>query len=74
MANAGVRLLGVEPRDELRRVHRPTRSGHARRVTEEGLIEAFAHELLTGALDFGDRRCTVMVPRDRVVAVRSASR
>jgi len=33
---------------------------------DEGLIEDFAHELLTGVLDFGDRSVTsVMVPARR---------
>ena len=35
---------------------------------DEGLIEEVAHQLLTGALDLGDRSITtVMVPRDGVV-------
>ena len=35
---------------------------------DEGLIEDFAHELLTGVLDFGERAVTsVMVPRAEIV-------
>jgi CBS domain containing-hemolysin-like protein len=64
MANAIVRLLGVEPRDEL------ATSASAEELAmmlgasrEEGLIEDVAHQLLTGALDLGDRSiATVMVP------------
>lgn len=70
-ANAGVRLLRVEPRDELSGVH--TASELAVMVAEsheEGLIEEFAHDLLAGVLDFGDRDVSsVMVPRERVVTV-----
>jgi CBS domain containing-hemolysin-like protein len=71
MANAGVRLLRVEPRDEMTSAH--TASELAAMVAEsheEGLIEEFAHDLLAGVLDFGDRDVvSVMVPRDQVVAV-----
>jgi CBS domain containing-hemolysin-like protein len=69
LSNAGVRLLGVEPRDEL------ATSASADELAvmlgasrEEGLIEEVAHQLLTGALDLGDRSiATVMVPTERVV-------
>jgi CBS domain containing-hemolysin-like protein len=71
LANAGVRLLRVEPRDELTSAH--TASELAVMVAEsheEGLIEEFAHDLLAGVLDFGDRDVSsVMVPRDQVVTV-----
>ncbi|MFL6206782.1 MAG: hemolysin family protein [Acidimicrobiales bacterium] len=69
LSNAGVRLLGVEPRDEL------ATSASADELAamlgasrDEGLIEDVAHQLLTGALDLGDRRITtVMVPPEDVV-------
>jgi len=69
LSNAGVRLLGVEPRDELATAasaeELAAMLGASR---DEGLIEDVAHQLLTGALDLGDRRiATVMVPPDRVV-------
>jgi CBS domain containing-hemolysin-like protein len=71
LANAGVRLLRVEPRDEITSAH--TASELAAMVAEsheEGLIEEFAHDLLAGVLDFGDRDVSsVMVPRDEVVTV-----
>jgi CBS domain containing-hemolysin-like protein len=71
MANAGVRLLRVEPRDELTSAH--TASELAVMVAEShegGLIEEFAHDLLAGVLDFAERAVSsVMVPRERVVAV-----
>jgi CBS domain containing-hemolysin-like protein len=69
LSNAGVRLLGVEPRDELATAasaeELAAMLGASR---DEGLIEDVAHQLLTGALDLGDRGiATVMVPPDRVV-------
>ncbi len=69
IANVGVRLLGVEPRDEL------ATAATAQELAvmladsrEEGLIEEVAHQLMHGALNLGDRSvATVMVPRDQVV-------
>ncbi|MDP1821064.1 MAG: hemolysin family protein [Acidimicrobiales bacterium] len=69
LSNAGVRLLGVEPRDELATAasaqELAVMLGASR---DEGLIEDVAHQLLTGALHLRDRRVTtVMMPRDGVV-------
>jgi CBS domain containing-hemolysin-like protein len=69
LSNAGVRLLGIEPRDELATAasadELAVMLGASR---DQGLIEEVAHQLLTGALDLGDRRITtVMVPREGVV-------
>jgi CBS domain containing-hemolysin-like protein len=69
LSNAGVRLLGVEPRDELATAasadELAAMLGASR---DEGLIEDVAHQLLTGALDLGDRGITtVMVPPAEVV-------
>jgi CBS domain containing-hemolysin-like protein len=71
MANGLVRLTGVEPRSELASVHTAEEFAamlaHSR---EEGLIEPFEHDLLTGVLDFRDRPVSaVMVPRDRMVTM-----
>jgi CBS domain containing-hemolysin-like protein len=69
VVNAGVRVLGVEPRDELA----TAASAHELAVMlgesrDEGLIEDVAHQLLTGALHLRDLRiATVMVPREGVV-------
>lgn len=76
LSNAGIRLFGVEPLDELSVVH--TAEELAVMLGEshdEGYIEEFAHELLTGVLDFSEREASsVMVPRDQVVFVhRSAT-
>ena len=69
MANSGVRALGVEPQDELATAasadELAAMLGASR---DEGLIEEIAHQLLTGALDLGDRSITtVLVPVDDVV-------
>lgn len=69
LAAAGVRLLGIEPRDELATAasadELAVMLGASR---DEGLIEEMAHRLLTGALDLGDRSITtVMVPREGIV-------
>jgi CBS domain containing-hemolysin-like protein len=72
LANAGVRLFGVEPRDTLSTVHtRDELAGMLAASRDEGLVEEVAHQLLTGALDFGIRPVSaVIVPRERVVFVR----
>lgn len=71
VANAGVRALGVEPRDEVAMAH--TAEELAALVTasrEEGLLEDFEHRLLSGALRFQARAVSsVMVPWERVVTV-----
>ena len=69
LAAAGVRLLGIEPRDELATAasadELAVMLGASR---DQGLIEEMAHQLLTGALDLGDRSITtVMVPRENIV-------
>jgi CBS domain containing-hemolysin-like protein len=70
-ANAGTRLLGVEPRDELAQSHTADELAEMLGASrDEGLIEEFEHRLLTGALDLARRPVsTVMVPRERIVAV-----
>jgi len=71
VANGIVRLLGVEPRDE--RTDAASAEELALMLSasrEEGLIEETAHQLLSGALEIGDRAlASVMVPIDAVVAV-----
>lgn len=69
LANSGVRLLGIEPQDELATAasaeELSVMLGASR---DQGLIEEVAHQLLTGALDLGDRRITtVLVPSEEVV-------
>ena len=71
MANAGVRLLGVEPRNELATAVSAHEIGLMLSDSrKEGLLEEFEHELLTQALDFAERPVsTVMIPRDEIAAV-----
>lgn len=69
LANAGVRAVGIEPQDESDTAatadELSVMLGASR---DEGLIEEVAHQLLTGALDLGDRPITsVLVPNERVV-------
>lgn len=76
LANAGMWLLRVEPKDTLTDLH--SAAEFATMLTasrEEGLIAHEQHELLTSALGFGTAPVSsVMVPRDRVVHVpRSAT-
>jgi CBS domain containing-hemolysin-like protein len=65
LANLGVRALGAQPRDALGTVasadELASMLGTSR---DEGLIEEVAHQLLSGALDLGERTAaSVMVPR-----------
>jgi CBS domain containing-hemolysin-like protein len=68
LGNAGTRLLGVEPRSDLATVHTAEDIASMLAASrEEGLIEEMAHDLLSGALDFGERPVReVMVPRDSI--------
>jgi CBS domain containing-hemolysin-like protein len=75
LANLGVRAFGQEPRDELGDAH--TAEELAVMVAasrEEGTIEGFAGELLSGVLAFSDRQvASVMVPRDLITTVPSTA-
>jgi CBS domain containing-hemolysin-like protein len=68
LGNAGTRLLGVQPRVDLISAH--TADEISRMLAEsheEGLIEETAHDLLSGALDFGDRPVSqVLVQRAEI--------
>ena len=69
LSNAGMRALGVEPRDELATAASADELAMMLGASrDQGLIEEFAHQLLNGALDLGDRGiATVMVPREDIV-------
>lgn len=71
MGNVGVRMFGVEPRDELSDTHSARELAVLVSVSqEEGAIPDFSAELLSGVLDFGQRTVgSVMVGRDAVAAV-----
>jgi CBS domain containing-hemolysin-like protein len=70
-ANGCLRLLGVEPRDELSVAHTAEEIASMLVVSRrEGLLEEFEHRLLTGALGFpGRTAASLMVAREQVVAV-----
>lgn len=70
-SNLGIRLLGVEPREEFTSAHTAEELAvMLAESREEGLIQDFAHDLMTGVLDFGGRTAeSVMVPRVDVTAV-----
>src|SRR5256714_15162061 len=73
LGNVGTRALGIEPRSDLATI--PTAEEIASMLAasrEEGLIEEMAHDLLSGALDFGERPVRdVMVPRASISWVSS---
>ena len=70
-ANAGVRLFGVEPRDELSTSHTAEEIAVLVAVShEEGAIPEAAAELLSGVLEFGDETVRgVMIDRTDIVSV-----
>lgn len=72
IANALVRLFGVEPRDEIATAASAEELAMMLAASrEEGLIEDVAHQLMSGALDLGGRRLgSVMVPVDDMVWIR----
>jgi CBS domain containing-hemolysin-like protein len=76
LANLGLRLVRIEPRDELAFTHTAEELASMLAASrQEGLLEEFEHGLLRGALGFGERQvASIMVPRDRVRAIpRSAT-
>ncbi|MGI9601564.1 MAG: hemolysin family protein [Acidimicrobiales bacterium] len=66
-----VKALGFEITEEIRSAHTTEEFRViVRGARDEGQIEEFDHNLLAGALDFGDLTAvSVMVPRDDVVSV-----
>ena len=71
LGRTGTRLFGVEPRTDLATVHTAEEIASMLAASrEEGLIEDMAHDLLSGALDFGERPLSdVMVPREQITWV-----
>jgi CBS domain containing-hemolysin-like protein len=74
-ANAVLRLLRVEPVAELNPSHSAQEIGAIiAESAREGMLEAFEHKLLTGAIAFGDLdAAAVMVPRTELVALPSSA-
>ena len=75
LGNLGARGFGVEPRHDL--TSAPTAEELTVMLTasrDEGLIEDFAHGLLTGVLDFEGRdAAAVMVPRGRIRSITATT-
>jgi CBS domain containing-hemolysin-like protein len=73
--NAGVRMFGIEPKNELSDTHSAQELAVLVSVSqEEGAIPDFSAELLSGVLDFSKRTVSsVMVTRDEIAAVSSSA-
>jgi CBS domain containing-hemolysin-like protein len=73
VANGGLRMVGVEPVDELSEKHTSREIGAMiAESAQEGLLGKVAHRLLSGAIGFSERDAAdVMVPRTEIVAVRA---
>jgi CBS domain containing-hemolysin-like protein len=71
LANLGMKPFGIQPADELQMARTPEEfAALIEESHEEGYIAEFAHDLLTGALDFGRKQAdAVMVPREQFVVV-----
>lgn len=69
-ANGVLRLLKVEPRDELLAVHSVEEIGvMVSESAKEGVLHEFEHRLLTRAADFSERDAgEAMIPRTEIVA------
>lgn len=67
-ANAILRLLGIEPQEELRSARRPQElAAVATRSSQLGAFETSTAQMLQRAVEFGDRSAAdVMTPRPRV--------
>lgn len=72
MANAGCRLIGVEPRGELVPVHSASElAAIVNRSHDEGAIKTDEAQMLSGALDFAQRPVgEVATPLDEVTTLR----
>jgi CBS domain containing-hemolysin-like protein len=71
LANSGLRLLRIEPQDELKTAHSAEDIGLlVGEAARSGLLGRFEHRLLSGAVEFGNKdAATVMIPRTEMVTV-----
>ena len=71
ISNAILRLIGVEPQDEMEAVASAKEIGRmVAESAESGLIDPFEQRLLSGAVEFRDRDAAdVMVPRTDMTAI-----
>jgi CBS domain containing-hemolysin-like protein len=75
MANGCLRLVGVEPQNELAQVHGPKELALLlERAREQGQLAESEHRVLAGAIDLDTTRLTaVMVPLAHAVSVSSTA-
>lgn len=75
MSNGVLRLVGVQPRDELLSVHSLGEIGvMVEESAREGLIKEFESRLLSGAVGLGELDAgAVMVPRTDVIALAASA-
>jgi CBS domain containing-hemolysin-like protein len=71
LANSSLRLLGVEPQDEIFSKHTAEEIGSmVEESAKQGMMREFEHRLLSGAVALGERdAASVMVPRTEMSAV-----
>ncbi|MGH2752226.1 MAG: hemolysin family protein [Actinomycetota bacterium] len=74
-ANATLRLMRVEPVDELNPSHTAQELGAMiAESAREGMLASFEHKLLTGAIGFGELdAAAVMVPRTELTVIASSA-
>ncbi len=70
IANVGCRLLGIEPQDEVLTAHTSQEIGRMiEESAREGKLDRVEHELLSGAIGFGERDAAdAMISRTSIVA------
>jgi CBS domain containing-hemolysin-like protein len=75
LANGALRLMRVEPVDEVSAVHTPQEiSTMIVEAAEAGMLEEFNRRLLSGAIELGARDAgAAMVPRTEITAVPSTA-
>ncbi len=71
LANGSLRLLGIQPQDELKAAYTPEELADILAESRtEGYLDAGQHERLTSALSFGDRTAgDIVVPTAEVITV-----
>ncbi|MEO9139908.1 MAG: hemolysin family protein, partial [Jatrophihabitans sp.] len=75
LANGTLRLIGVEPQDELKSAYTPEELADILAESRsEGYLDAGQHQRLTSALSFGDRTAgDIVVPTSELVTVTSST-
>jgi CBS domain containing-hemolysin-like protein len=75
LSNIGLRLLGIEQRDEISEARTGEEIADVLAVSRrEGVLEEVEHRLMTGALHFPERDvASVAIPREAIVTVAAGS-